>query len=231
MKIGIITHYYHSFNYGGNLQAYALCKYLNQQYDAEQICYINKNAKPKSRKQEIREFGIFKFIKKVINWGIRKGATFFRKAKDKRISGDLAKRKEAILSFNHSIPHSQECYDAVTIQQCEQIYDVFITGSDQVWHPDAVNIAYLLNFVHDKRKISYAASLAVSELSETYQKIIQDSLKDYHAISVREKTGAKLLQPLFNFPVQLVVDPVFLLEKGDWEKIASDRIIEKPYLL
>ena len=56
MKIGIITHYYHSFNYGGNLQAYALCKYLNQQYDAEQICYINKNAKPKSRKQEIREF-------------------------------------------------------------------------------------------------------------------------------------------------------------------------------
>ena len=35
-KIGIITHYCHSINYGGNLQAYALCKVLNNMgYDAE----------------------------------------------------------------------------------------------------------------------------------------------------------------------------------------------------
>ncbi len=39
-KIGIITHYYNSLNYGGNFQAYALVKVLRKNgYDAEQICY------------------------------------------------------------------------------------------------------------------------------------------------------------------------------------------------
>lgn len=38
MKIGIITHYYKSTNYGGNLQAYALCKAINKLgHQAEQI--------------------------------------------------------------------------------------------------------------------------------------------------------------------------------------------------
>ena len=40
MKVGIITHYYESQNYGGNLQAWALCKVLNGLgYEAEQISY------------------------------------------------------------------------------------------------------------------------------------------------------------------------------------------------
>ena len=39
-KVGIITHYHNSLNYGGNLQAYALCKFLEQQgVDAEQISF------------------------------------------------------------------------------------------------------------------------------------------------------------------------------------------------
>ena len=41
MKVGIVTHYYKSPNYGGNLQAYALCEYINTYLgiDAEQISY------------------------------------------------------------------------------------------------------------------------------------------------------------------------------------------------
>ena len=145
MKVGIITHYYDSLNYGGNLQAYALCRYLNKQYETEQICYTNKNAPSQDRKREIKEIGIWGFIKKVLDWFFRKSKAFFSKSNNKKISADLAVRKEAILTFNRSIPHSQVCYDAITIKQCEQKYDVFITGSDQVWHPDAVNTAYLLN--------------------------------------------------------------------------------------
>lgn len=38
--IGIITHLYKSTNYGGVLQAFALCEYLNEQgYKTEQIQY------------------------------------------------------------------------------------------------------------------------------------------------------------------------------------------------
>ena len=40
MKIGIITHFHKSTNYGGVLQAYALCKYLNDHnHSACQILY------------------------------------------------------------------------------------------------------------------------------------------------------------------------------------------------
>ena len=40
-KIGIITYFYNSTNYGGILQAYALCKALNslEGVEAEQISY------------------------------------------------------------------------------------------------------------------------------------------------------------------------------------------------
>ena len=42
MRIGIITHYYKSSNYGGNLQAYALCEIINKLgFEAEQISYKN----------------------------------------------------------------------------------------------------------------------------------------------------------------------------------------------
>lgn len=44
LKIGIFTHYYKSTNYGGNLQAYALCEFLNNNgYCAEQISFNRKN--------------------------------------------------------------------------------------------------------------------------------------------------------------------------------------------
>ena len=39
IKVGIITHFYNTINYGGILQAYALCHFLEQErIDSEQIC-------------------------------------------------------------------------------------------------------------------------------------------------------------------------------------------------
>ena len=50
MKIAIITHYYGSKNYGGNLQAYALCKVLNQMgMQAEQISFERYSNKKGSK--------------------------------------------------------------------------------------------------------------------------------------------------------------------------------------
>ena len=56
MKIGIITHYYKSINYGGNLQAYALCVYLNNLgLDAEQISYIREKHSIWKKKSFLRK--------------------------------------------------------------------------------------------------------------------------------------------------------------------------------
>ena len=128
MRVGIITHYYKSENYGGNLQAYALCKVIEGLgHEVEQIS-LNR-AKDK---------GIVFSLKRTINKTLRL---------DIRNVSNFKKRRKSFLEFNlGKIPHSKE-YSEKTINQSVNEYDAFITGSDQVWHPYAVCNAYLLTFV------------------------------------------------------------------------------------
>ena len=230
MKIGIITHYYNSKNYGGNLQAYALQTFLSQTHDVEQICFVSKAAKSKCKIKGTRSNNPFVFTRRVFSRLGDAVCKILQKGKQSRIEPSLKTRSEAIARFNRAIPHSEEVYDENTIATALERYDAFVTGSDQVWHPSAVNSAYLLQFVKGKRKISYAASLAVSTISPTYAETLRESLRDYRAVSVREKTGQALLQPLIEQPVQVTVDPVLLLEKEQWETVAGTRIIENGYV-
>ena len=79
-KIGIVTHYYQSTNYGGNLQAYALCAVLlGRGYEAEQICFplfernfkyrfISKNRKEllKSVSRKLKRVFLLPFRRKLL---------------------------------------------------------------------------------------------------------------------------------------------------------------------
>ena len=63
MKLGILTHYYGSANYGGNLQAYALCIVLEslgheaQQVQIDHTAYYENLLSPKKRglKQKLKQ--------------------------------------------------------------------------------------------------------------------------------------------------------------------------------
>ena len=87
-KVGIITNYYLSDNYGGNLQAYALAEFINRLdgYCAEQICFdfLNKN-KVDSKKNEI----ISAFV---INRPLYSIRTFLTKSQDLSIPFSREKR-------------------------------------------------------------------------------------------------------------------------------------------
>ena len=222
MRIAIITHYYKSTNYGGNLQAYALSRYLNNKgHEASLLCFSNTEKRSK-RKFTIKK--VFCFIIRVITKAI-----YY--LNQKSIAPLLEERKQVVLDFNQNeIPHSKEIYTSETIELAENNYDVFITGSDQVWNPYAVNNAYLLNFVQKKPKLSYAASLAVSELSFEYKCRLQEALKDYLAVSVRERNAVPLLNDVATVAVENCVDPVFLLDKSEWVNITSKEVFNRPYI-
>lgn len=101
-------------------------------------------------------------------------------------------------------------------------YDIFITGSDQVWNYQITNLdeVYFLNFVKDKRKIkSYAASFGVNNIPENLKLNYKQYLEQFSTILVREKTGAKIIEELLNKRVDTVLDPVLLLDKIEWENI------------
>lgn len=223
MKIGIVTHYYNSENYGGNLQAYALCRVIQKLgYDVEQISYNKLDAgtnKVKKIKRISKRF--LKILKKRIKRPI-----------SPKYEQQIAKRKQAILHFNKNIvPHSEIIYNSETIKTANRNYDVFITGSDQVWHPLAVCPVYLLEFVGEgKYKFSYAASIAKDELSEQEKKVYKTALRKFDNISVREEKASEILGELLDEKPSIVLDPTLLLTKEDWDDIASASLIKEKYL-
>lgn len=227
-KIGIVTHYYKSKNYGGNLQAYALCEFLNKNYIAEQICY-NQECSKSDYKKYLKSPIVF--VKKVCRKCWAKFKKVINRKNAKKIELLLEERNRKFTEFNKGICHSTIVYNEYSINQALKEYDLFITGSDQVWHPAAVNDAYLLNFVQGKPKISYAASLSVDSLTPQDEERMRQAIEDYTAISVREESAVSLLQPLAKQPVVWVLDPVFLLSKEEWSSFPCDINIEKKYLL
>lgn len=220
-KVGIITHYYGSQNYGGLLQAYALCKKLNALgYDAEQIQYIHKDVGEPNNA--------------VRKWSTNRIANAFKirisRVKEKDFFSNMKKRSKAIEEFRKNIPHSFEIYSKDTISQSNDLYDAFITGSDQVWNMDWYDEAYFLKFVENKPKYSYAASVGTNELTTERKKLFKENLMDYTKISVREKDSVELLQPLTKVEVQYVLDPTLLLSKNEWDEICLGKRIQEKYL-
>lgn len=208
--------FYHSFNYGGILQAYSLTQYLIRHgIETEQIRYNHFTAyslKKRIKLYVMRHMPIMHFEYYVIR---------------KKIN---TRKKIVIRAAEEMVPHSNKVYTEKTIDLCAKNYTAFITGSDQVWHGEWP--AYFLSFVpSDKTKIAYAASTGKSALEYTEIEMICDNIKDFNAISVRERdTKETLAKELPNKKVELVVDPTLLLERKDWEKVTSTQLVKEKYL-
>lgn len=220
LKIGIFTHYYKSVNYGGNLQAYALCEFLNKNgYHAEQISFNRKNEtiliKNKRRKHL--------FVKVLLRL-----KSVLMKFFNKKLCSNIKKRNECIRAFNEKIPHSAE-KKSNDLCSIGKEYDCFITGSDQVWHPQAVCDGYLLNF-NASYKMSYAASFSTKALSPEVEQYYSRCLQEFDAISVREELAVDMARRLSGKGVSWVVDPTLLLTSDDWNNITSERIIKEKYI-
>lgn len=220
MNIGILTEYYESENYGGVLQAFALCFTLNTMgYHAEQIPYFKsieaKNNLRLAKKNTALDFMNIKSLKKRL----------VGKVIQCILNKKFSIRKESFRNFrNVLIPHANEVYDDDTLANCGDAYDAYIVGSDQVWNPTFCHPGYMLDFVNKKRiKMSYAASLGVSSFDEQTRLEFKKSLSTYDGISVREDDAVSILSQLTDKNIECVLDPVLLLSRVQWDSIASNR--------
>ncbi len=239
MKTAIITHYHNSNNYGGCLQAYALCEFLKKHnIDAEQISYdyISVNPKNTSIKKKLKskfKSGIIKNVHSEIRKSFFSGERLYHRFFKKNIVVSLADRKKVFKDFRlNSIPHTEKVYNINNVKECVSNYDAFITGSDQVWNFACYNPGFYLDFVpSEKIKLSYAASIAMDDLSDDHKNIFKKSLADFNDISVREKSAEDLLCDISPKKPFVAIDPVLLLEKDDWDKVAEKQNICEPYVL
>lgn len=115
-------------------------------------------------------------------------------------------------------------------------YDVYVSGSDQIWNPyiyqdKQFDRAFLLDFVREGRRISYAPSLGVPSLPEDKGEELKRFLAPFSALSVREKRGQTLIKSLTGRDAQVVLDPTLLLNGTDWGALASPPKVTGPYIL
>ena len=241
-RVAIITQYHGSINYGGVLQAYALRKIITDMgYKAEQLRYITssentaplpvraKNLFIKSLKDAVAEKQMGAFIIRTGKFGI----TFVpRKIFNKLIvSKHRALRAENFAHFNEKYVPSSKVYTRNTIAESVDDYDIFITGSDQVWNPNWFHAPYYLDFVpEEKTKIAYAASTAVSHLTQEQYGKMQPLVSRFQHISVREENAVSMLQGMTDKKIEWVLDPTLLLSAEEWNEVAAENPVIEPYV-
>ena len=233
-KIGIITMYYKSTNYGGSLQSYALVSFLNKEgYTSEQVRFVNQPSE-------------FQRLRVLFAWGIRRAVVdvlrnakrtvkkifFIRKKTSSEFARTVAARRIVFSQFGEEfVSQSDVVYNAKTIRNANKEYDVFITGSDQVWNFSWYNPIYFLDFAsRGKKKMSYAASISMKSLNKAQKRIVKKSLKNYSAISVREADAVDLLDGLTPIEPKVALDPTLLLSRDDWNEVAAKESPSEEYI-
>jgi hypothetical protein len=103
--------------------------------------------------------------------------------------------------------------------------EAYICGSDQIWNcnlPNGHDPAFYLDFAPPAAmKISYAVSFAMDYIPENLKDELRRRIDKLDHISVREVDAINLLQDIgINRGIH-VLDPVFLLDRSYWEKMAK----------
>ena len=211
--IGILT-YSHSINYGACLQTYALQAYLRQQsFAVEEIDYCEQG-QPDRRTLFLRIRSLLwqKTLRAIL--------------KDRKRQKETERFRGKYIQYT-----KQRFHNAEELKACSN-YDYTIVGSDQVWNPRMIGLdpSWFLCFADTAKKIAYGASFGVSELPEEYRQFYASNLRNMDAISVREESGAKIIEEILNMKPAVVVDPVFLVRRPQLEKILV-RPTQEKYVL
>lgn len=221
MKIKTIT-CHKVYNYGASLQAYALLSYLQKNgHDVEiidfqpsyhcnryNLVYIPELSRfyPLCKKNSLLKYVVGPLVNRSAfkTWG----------------------RKKRFDSFTRDyLCLTRKCYHNIAeLRIAPPCADLYIAGSDQIWNTDGKNgkdPAYYLEFgLSTTKRISYAASFGINSLKHQDEKKVANYLSHFDSISVREQTGVEIIRKL-GLNGQKVLDPVFLLQKEEWKRLAN----------
>lgn len=104
------------------------------------------------------------------------------------------------------------------------IADAYITGSDQTFNTYwGIKPERFLRFGSaETKRISYASSMGGVTVKDEYLDEFISAIKAYSFVSTREQSDADYISKLCSVPCSVNVDPVFLLAKDAWSRLASN---------
>lgn len=209
MRIGIVT-FHNVYNYGGMLQAYALCQFLNREGNS---CLCIDYKQPALKEKYSHSF-----------WDVKK--TFLQNVKH-IVSYYLLKRdfhKEKVFNdfLKSHIPLSSEVSSLSEFTKISKDFDILISGSDQLWNPiftgGSLDPIYFLETPDKVRKFAYASSAGAYQYKDTELNQIKHYLSHYERVAVREEFLKDQLDSVHD-DVSVVIDPTLLLNKDRWNAI------------
>jgi hypothetical protein len=208
-KIAILTLPFNN-NYGGLLQSYALQFFLKNRSHDVLLINISDETSPNSI------IGYLKYILKII---------VGKRFRDKKRLNHISKNMVQFVNDN------MNCTVRVNnLRDFEKLksyhFDSYIVGSDQVWRFEYTRdrfAAYFLDFVSENNvsKLAFAASFGVDEwtIDNKVTEKLSKLLKEFKGVSVREKSGIQLCEDYLGVTPLHLLDPIFLLDKRDYEKL------------
>ena len=215
MKITILTFQF-AHNYGALLQAFALKDYL--QSLGHQV-----NLAPYYPEWAQAEYAISPFAKGVPpRRRIRLALQYPRRKKQSQvfnnfISGDL--------NAGRTFSSKDDLIEWLNAHEC------VICGSDQIWNSKITgNGSDYFAAGAKTMKVSYAASLGTTCLTNEQKGNIQHYLPEFLAVSVREPSSATAIEEMLNIKVDVVLDPVFLVDETRWANFGRSVDVKKKYL-
>lgn len=228
MKIKTIT-CHKVYNVGASLQAYALVRYLSDL--GHEVEIIDYRPEYLSRHYRLDVVNNPRFDRPIVKqlYLIAKlpGRLKARKSQRKKNFDEFEKRY---------LPLTKKCYRSnEELKESPPFADVYLAGSDQIWNTlfqNGRDPAFYLDFAPKSSvKASYAASFATEDILEEWKESTKRWLNELDFISVRESSGMNIIRKLGINNGKLVMDPVFLLENGFWEKLISEYSAKEAYLL
>ena len=220
---------YYIRNYGSVLQSYATFKTLR--YFDEDVAVLQYVDRPNWKaKLEIAAR---------IRWKYLFSPKMLRQKIRKLLSGDneyqnIVRSRGAVFDdFNSDVLRFSVAYktqDEIIKGLAEG--EIIVIGSDQLWGPeDIIRDYHTLTWVpKTSKKIAYATSFGVKELPPFLEKRATTFLDNMSSISVREDAGCKIVRNLTGRDVLQVCDPTLLLKREDWDVIATEKLLDEPYI-
>jgi len=212
-------------NYGSKLQALATVKMFDRLGIDYEIIRYNKKS--------LRFY--LKSIPRFFNWvfindrylQIQRMVEF---KKHPKVKEQVEIRNRAFDSFDtYFSKHLSKvfCNYEELRRECPRMYDQVITCSDQLWSPSALGSGfYNLMFVAEQtKKISWASSFGVSKIPWYQKRRTRKYLRRIEHISMRENRGAEIVKELTGRDVPVLMDPVFVFNKDEWNELVP---LEEP---
>ena len=199
-KVAILTLPFEP-NYGWILQLWALYSHL--QASGYEVTVLDRrwNDNTPSLLKQVQRFFYYNFF-------ARSFTSFFTKMHSSPI-----------------IRSSSQLHDYIA----REGFYAIIVGSDQIWRIEntrGADLNFFLDITTDisVKKIAYAASFGndIWKGSKDETRIINNLLKGFDLVSVRESSGVDMCRVLFSIEARQVLDPTMLLEGKEYDNLINN---------